>query len=68
MPHIPLTTTQAPGTEVRFGSGGASSSTAGGGLLEGAAFVLLCFWTRTSPDRLRSQLTPDTGACAPRGY
>ncbi|MCJ2137921.1 hypothetical protein MKK69_28395 [Methylobacterium sp. J-026] len=38
------------------------------GLLEGAAFVLLCLWTRTSPVRLRDQLSPEAGACATLGF
>ncbi|MEL6063736.1 MULTISPECIES: hypothetical protein [unclassified Methylobacterium] len=38
------------------------------GLLEGAAFVLLCLWTRTAPDRLRDQLSPEAGACTTLGF
>ncbi|WP_267355369.1 MULTISPECIES: hypothetical protein [unclassified Methylobacterium] len=38
------------------------------GLLAGAAFVLLCLWTRTAPDRLRDQLSPEAGACATLGF
>jgi len=38
------------------------------GLLQGAAFVLLCLWTRTSPDRLRDQLSPEAGSCATLGF
>ncbi len=38
------------------------------GLLQGAAFVLLCLWTRTSPVRLRDQLSPEAGACATLGF
>ncbi|SDM45732.1 hypothetical protein SAMN05216360_102148 [Methylobacterium phyllostachyos] len=38
------------------------------GLLQGAAFVLLCLWTRTSPDRLRDQLSPESGTCATLGF
>ena len=38
------------------------------GLLEGAAFVLLCLWTRTAPERLREQLSPEAGACATLGF
>lgn len=38
------------------------------GLLQGAAFVLLCLWTRTAPDRLRDQLSPEAGACATLGF
>ena len=67
MTDLSFTTTETAGAAPRFGSGRVSSST-GGSLLEGVAFVLLCVWTRTSPDRLRNQLTPDTGACAPLGY
>lgn len=37
-------------------------------LLHGAAFVLLCLWTRTAPDRLRDQLSPEAGACATLGF
>ncbi|MGH1572619.1 hypothetical protein ACRAWG_20535 [Methylobacterium sp. P31] len=37
-------------------------------LLHGAAFVLLCLWTRTAPDRLRNQLTTEAGACATLGF
>jgi hypothetical protein len=37
-------------------------------LLHGAAFVLLCLWTRTAPDRLRDQLTPEAGACGTLGF
>ena len=39
-----------------------------GTLLHGAAFVLLCLWTRTSPDRLRDQLNAEGGACALLGF
>jgi hypothetical protein len=38
------------------------------GMLHGAAFVLLCLWTRTSPERLRDQLRPEAGACATLGF
>lgn len=38
------------------------------GLLQGAAFVLLCLWTRTAPDRLRDQLSPEAGGCATLGF
>ncbi|MCJ2070664.1 hypothetical protein MKK75_18020 [Methylobacterium sp. J-030] len=38
------------------------------GLLEGAAFVLLCLWTRTTPVRLRDQLSPEVGSCATLGF
>ncbi|MEE7447351.1 hypothetical protein MRF4_05745 [Methylobacterium radiotolerans] len=37
-------------------------------LLHGAAFVLLCLWTRTAPDRLRDQLSPEAGGCATLGF
>ncbi|MGU3466021.1 hypothetical protein ACLBXO_14305 [Methylobacterium sp. C33D] len=37
-------------------------------LLHGAAFVLLCLWTRTAPDRLRDQLSPDAGDGAALGF
>jgi hypothetical protein len=37
-------------------------------LLQGAAFVLLCLWTRSSPDQLRDQLTAEDGACAALGF
>ena len=47
---------------------GTETAVAGGGLLQSAAFVLLCLWTRTSPDRLRDQLSPETGACATLGF
>lgn len=47
---------------------GPSPSLAAEGILHGAAFVLLCLWTRTSPDRLRSALSPEGGACATLGY
>ncbi|QGY05281.1 hypothetical protein MMSR116_27815 [Methylobacterium mesophilicum SR1.6/6] len=46
----------------------AMSLPAGGGLLEGAAFVLLCLLTRTTPDRLRDQLSPEAGPCATLGF
>jgi hypothetical protein len=46
----------------------AMPSRAHGGLLEGAAFMLLCLLTRTSPDRLRDQLSPEAGPCAALGY
>ncbi|MCJ2123253.1 hypothetical protein [Methylobacterium sp. J-077] len=39
-----------------------------GALLHGAAFVLLCLWTRTSPDRLRDQLDAEAGACSALGF
>lgn len=45
-----------------------TSSAASQTLLQGAAFVLLCLWTRTSPDRMRDQLSSETGACSPLGY
>ena len=38
------------------------------GLLQGAAFVLLCLWNRTSPERLRDQLSPGAGTCATLGF
>ncbi|MCJ2088278.1 hypothetical protein MKK88_20150 [Methylobacterium sp. E-005] len=38
------------------------------GLVQGAAFVLLCLWTRTTPDRLRDQLSPEAGTCATLGF
>ena len=38
------------------------------GLLQGAAFVLLCLWNRTSPDRLRDQLSPEGGTCTTLGF
>ncbi|WP_342105915.1 hypothetical protein [Methylobacterium sp. SI9] len=38
------------------------------GLLQGAAFVLLCLWTRTAPDRLRDQLSSEAGGCATLGF
>ncbi|TXN72541.1 hypothetical protein FV228_09480 [Methylobacterium sp. WL18] len=41
---------------------------ASGSLLHGAAFVLLCLWTRTSPDRLRDQLATEAGACSALGF
>ena len=37
-------------------------------LLQGAAFVLLCLWTRNSPDQLRDQLSGEAGACAALGF
>jgi hypothetical protein len=37
-------------------------------LLHGAAFVLLCLWTRSSPDELRDQLSAEAGACAALGF
>ncbi|MBP1179045.1 hypothetical protein [Methylobacterium sp. PvR107] len=37
-------------------------------LLQGAAFVLLCLWTRSSPDQLRDQLSAEAGACAAFGF
>ena len=37
-------------------------------LLHGAAFVLLCLWTRTAPERLRDQLSPDAGDGAALGF
>jgi hypothetical protein len=51
----------APGSD-------AVPSPARGGLLEGAAFVLLCLLTRTTPDRLRDQLSPEAGPCATLGF
>ncbi|MCJ2139704.1 hypothetical protein [Methylobacterium sp. E-066] len=39
-----------------------------GALLHGAAFVLLCLWTRTTPDRLRDQLDAEAGACSALGF
>ena len=49
-------------------SRGTNPDSAGGGLLQGAAFALLCLWTLTSPDRLRDQLSPGTGGCAALGF
>ncbi|WCS25883.1 hypothetical protein LOK46_03330 [Methylobacterium sp. NMS14P] len=37
-------------------------------LLQGAAFVLLCLWTRTAPERLRDQLAPEAGDGATLGF
>ncbi|MHB2206859.1 hypothetical protein [Methylobacterium sp. CM6257] len=37
-------------------------------LLQGAAFVLLCLWTRTAPEQLRDQLSPGAGACTTLGF
>jgi hypothetical protein len=37
-------------------------------LLNGAAFVLLCLWTRSSPDELRDQLSAEAGTCAALGF
>ena len=37
-------------------------------LLHGAAFVLLCLWTRTAPERLRDQLSPGDGDGAALGF
>ncbi|KNY23600.1 hypothetical protein [Methylobacterium sp. ARG-1] len=39
-----------------------------GALLHGAAFVLLCLWTRTAPDRLRDQLDPEADSCSALGF
>lgn len=45
-----------------------AASDASRGLLQGAAFVLLCLWTRTAPDRLRDQLSPEAGGCTTLGF
>ncbi|GJE12537.1 MULTISPECIES: hypothetical protein [Methylobacterium] len=60
--------TDTPSNPIHPHAAGADRATAGGGLLQGAAFVLLCLWTRTSPVRLRDQLSPETGASAALGY
>ncbi|MCJ2049320.1 hypothetical protein [Methylobacterium sp. J-070] len=62
MTHDPIDRTDLAPTE------GAVPARVGGGLLQGAAFVLLCLWTRTSPIRLRDQLSPEAGACATLGF
>ncbi|WP_457103985.1 hypothetical protein [Methylobacterium sp. P5_C11] len=45
-----------------------SDRTAAESVLHGAAFVLLCLWTRTSPDRLRDQLSSEAGVCTALGF
>ena len=66
MPHtIAAPSGAAPGR--RDGSGSPSFAPAGT-LLHGAAFVLLCLWTRTSPDSLRDQLAADADACPALGF
>ena len=47
---------------------GSPTVPATGTLLHGAAFVLLCLWTRTTPDRLRDQLAAESGACSALGF
>ena len=37
-------------------------------LLHGAAFVILCLWTRTAPERLRDQLSPEAETCGALGF
>ena len=59
--------TKRPSNPIAADATGADHAVAGG-LLQGAAFVLLCLWTLTSPDRLRDQLSPETGACATLGF
>jgi hypothetical protein len=64
-----LTETDTSGAATGLGSMRSETSpSAAGGLLNGAAFVLLCLWTRTSPDRLRDQLSPEAGTCATLGF
>lgn len=60
--------TPRPSSPIIAHKAGTEPAVAGGGLLQSAAFVLLCLWTRTSPDRLRDQLSPETGACATLGF
>ncbi|MDP4002602.1 hypothetical protein [Methylobacterium sp. NEAU K] len=50
------------------GSDGTPYVASAGALLHGAAFVLLCLWTRTSPDDLRDQLSAEAGACSALGF
>jgi hypothetical protein len=56
------------GPAARRDGGARAADPAPGSLLHGAAFVLLCLWTRTSPERLRDQLSPEAGACATLGF
>ncbi|QEE38021.1 hypothetical protein FV242_04100 [Methylobacterium sp. WL64] len=60
-------TDSARASSLRDGDG-APYVPASGALLHGAAFVLLCLWTRTSPDRLRDQLAAEAGACSALGF
>jgi hypothetical protein len=69
-PHSarPRDTTETTGVRSLQDGAGSSYVPPAGALLHGAAFVLLCLWTRTSPDRLRDQLDAEAGACSALGF
>ncbi|MDQ0541194.1 hypothetical protein QO001_000102 [Methylobacterium brachiatum] len=70
IPHSarPRATTETTGARSLRDAAGSPYVPATGALLHGAAFVLLCLWTRTSPDRLRDQLDPGADSCSALGF